>query len=186
MGTLTEEQQIARKEYGRQWYLDNQERIRAKRIARYETDRDAERTRNNAYYERNKDTICEAVARYKDANPELIAKRKAEYVKAHPDKHNARNRKWARANPDKINTRTARRRAMKLKATPVWADEFILSEAYHLAQLRREATRIEWHVDHIVPLQSRLVCGLHTHHNIQVIPGKENISKNNRHWPDMP
>lgn len=44
----------------------------------------------------------------------------------------------------------------------------------------------QWHVDHIVPLTSQIVCGLHSHTNIRVIPGAENISKNNRIWEDMP
>ena len=44
----------------------------------------------------------------------------------------------------------------------------------------------KWEVDHIVPLQSKLVCGLHVHNNLQVITALENIKKHNKVWPDMP
>jgi hypothetical protein len=44
---------------------------------------------------------------------------------------------------------------------------------------------VEYHVDHIVPLTSDLVCGLHCEANLQIAVGKDNIAKNNRWWPDM-
>jgi hypothetical protein len=79
----------------------------------------------------------------------------------------------------------AKRRAAKFNATPTWANEFFIEEAYSLAQLRTKMFGFTWHVDHIVPLNGRTVCGLHTHDNLQVIPGAENLRKGNRTWPQM-
>jgi hypothetical protein len=73
-----------------------------------------------------------------------------------------------------------------LKATPAWANKFFITEAYHLAKLREKICGGKWHVDHIVPLKSAIVCGLHVENNLRVIPGAENSVKGNRHWPDMP
>jgi hypothetical protein len=80
----------------------------------------------------------------------------------------------------------ARRRAAQLRATPAWANYFFLEEAYDLARRRTERTGFSWHVDHIVPLQGKTVCGLHVENNLQVIPGSINRSKGNRVWPYMP
>lgn len=94
--------------------------------------------------------------------------------------------RWLQKNPDKAAMKKADRRSKKLQATPAWANRFFMSEAYHLAQLRTKATGIAWAVDHIVPLNSRYVCGLHVEHNLAVIPARANSSKGNRYWPDMP
>lgn len=93
---------------------------------------------------------------------------------------------WAKANPHRARAKYKAYMTRKRQAMPGWANEFFIEEAYHLAQLRGKATGFPWHVDHIVPLQSEIVCGLHSHDNLQVIPGVVNISKGNRYWPDMP
>lgn len=93
---------------------------------------------------------------------------------------------WRKDNRAKAAHYSAKARAAKLRATPAWANHFFIEEAYDLAQRRTSATGIEWQVDHIVPLQSELVCGLHTHENLQVIPARVNRSKQNRVWPGMP
>lgn len=41
-------------------------------------------------------------------------------------------------------------------------------------------------VDHIVPITSDIVCGLHCVDNFQLLTRQENASKSNKHWPDMP
>ena len=111
---------------------------------------------------------------------------KAVWRKANPEVEKARTKAWQKANPHYSCAYVGRRRAAKLKATPVWANDFFIEEAYELAQRRSRLTGIKWEVDHIVPLKSRLVCGLHAYTNIRVIPKDVNRAKGNRYWPDMP
>lgn len=100
--------------------------------------------------------------------------------------HRKMSLRWRRSNPDVLAAARVRRRADETKATPSWAVPFFIREAYALANLRTKMFGFAWHVDHIVPLRSKLVCGLHTEANLQVIPGAINMAKSNSFWPHKP
>jgi hypothetical protein len=78
------------------------------------------------------------------------------------------------------------RRVKTQMATPPWANLDAIRTVYDLAAKMESLTGQRYHVDHIVPLNSRTVSGLHVHHNLQVLPAVDNLRKGNRHWPDMP
>lgn len=93
------------------------------------------------------------------------------------------NRIYQIKNRGKINSIISKRRAIKLKATPLWltSEHFKEIENFYVqAQNLKLLTGLQYHVDHIVPLQGKNVCGLHVPWNLQVIPAKENMSKSNR------
>jgi hypothetical protein len=142
----------------------------------------------------NKDSIKERMSEYRIVNKSKIAaQRKSynednkdkiiEYQQANKEKINARSALWQRVNKDKVNAKTAKRRAVRLQATPLWltTEDFAqIQELYTCAQMFKLYTGEEYHVDHIVPLQGKNVCGLHVPWNLQVIPAKENRSKSNK------
>ena|SRR5208282_743993 len=97
-----------------------------------------------------------------------------------------RDKEFSKRFPEKENAKTARYRALKKQAVPKWSNKQYIDDMYMLAQLVSEFTGEQYHVDHIVPLRSRVVCGLHVEHNLQVISAALNQKKNNRVWPDMP
>jgi len=70
------------------------------------------------------------------------------------------------------------------QAWPVWcADHPGFKSIYGWARRRRRCGE-DVHVDHIVPICSDEVCGLHVPWNLTVIGARENMQKSNRYWPD--
>ena len=112
---------------------------------------------------------------------EETRKRKREYLKANRDI----SRRWAQENRDALRAAYARRRAVKLNACPPWADMDAIKAIYAKAKALTEKTGIVHHVDHIIPLQGEMICGLHVHQNLQVLTAFENQSKGNRLRADL-
>jgi hypothetical protein len=112
------------------------------------------------------------------------------YFDNNKEKCRSANKRWQSENPAKyraaMNHLSRKRKAAKSKATPKWADMEAIREMYRESAFLTDITGSPYHVDHIVPLVSRLVCGLHCEANLRVIPGAENQAKSNRWWPDMP
>lgn len=94
--------------------------------------------------------------------------------------------RWRTSNIQLIRYRYSQRRSLKLQRTPLWSNSGEILEFYITAEGLGMITGVHYEVDHIVPLQSHLVCGLHCEANLQVLQRSENRSKSNRYWPDMP
>tara|TARA_R110002096_G_scaffold162983_1_gene330293 strand:+ start:1016 stop:1471 length:456 start_codon:yes stop_codon:yes gene_type:complete len=138
----------------RELYQINKDKIRARQKAYYEATKDSRKAKSMEYYNNNKEEV------------------------------QAKNRiygsQWKKDNKDKVNAATARRRAARLSATPPWLSEEELKEVdtfYMISQWYSE----DMHVDHIIPLQGKGVCGLHVPWNLQVIPALDNLVKGNVH-----
>jgi hypothetical protein len=130
----------------------------------------------------------EQCARYAAKTPDrkrADMERISSWVKRNPEKY-LRYAKVTRArNPEQYRLRVQLRRRRHQTATPAWASKTAIRAIYAEASARSKSG-VPYEVDHIVPLISHLVCGLHCEANLQVIPMLENKRKNNRSWPDMP
>ena len=121
--------------------------------------------RKNEWYEANKEQVIQAAA----TRPLEV---KRVYQKAWKE----RNTVWVRADTK------ARRRKHRL-ATPIWLTQQQKSEIrqlYQIAITMTKTTGEQYVVDHIVPLRSEVVCGLHVPWNLRVIPRQENLLKSNK------
>ena len=94
-------------------------------------------------------------------------------------KANKNNQQYKKTDGGKIvNLRYKRmRRAAHRKARPLWACRTAIDGIYS------EAAEKGLVVDHIVPLRSPFVCGLHTQENLRLCDKETNQVKGNRWWP---
>lgn len=82
--------------------------------------------------------------------------------------------------PEKSRQRAGARRTRESIATPPWLDteeRWLIQEAKKIAAIRSRVTGVRWHIDHIIPLGGKNVCGLNVPWNIRVVTAKENWQK---------
>ena len=145
-----------RKERKRNWYLANAESQRQKG-----------KEYHKSYYPKNK---------------EKISARTIDWQRNNKDKYAEKKRRWYEKNKDKSFAKSAKYRASKRNACPTWLNDQMKKEIesfYAKAHKISIETGVAHEVDHIVPLTSEIVCGLHVPWNLQVITRFDNRSKRN-------
>lgn len=159
-----------KREYDKKYYHSlsiekkQKERERLRAISRKKYWSDPEKYRKKAR-ERRIDNIeyeRKRLADWKERNPNWASEyRQRQYVK------------------ETSRIIAANRRSKLRNAIPRWADLDKISEIY-------KSCPDGYHVDHIIPLVSKIVCGLHCESNLRHLPALDNLRKNNKIWPDMP
>jgi len=117
------------------------------------------------YYKRNREAVIARAAARPAAEKRVT--QKAWKVK---------NVIWVRAD-------TKNRRRKHRQATPLWltrSQKAQMRELYKIAITMTKITGVQYVVDHIDPLRSEVLCGLHVPWNLQVITQAENLAKSNK------
>lgn len=125
------------------------------------------------YYLKNKERINERDKLYRLNNKEKRKETARLYLLKNKQKRKETVKLYNLKNRLFINFLTAKRRAAKLKATPKFANLKKIKEIYKNCPKG-------YHVDHIIPLQGKNVCGLHVEWNLQYLTPSDNCSKSNK------
>lgn len=125
---------------------------------------------------------------WEEKNKDLV---KAYQAKSEENRKNSQSRKdWKkdyRKQPHVracLNASYAKRRAAKIQRTPKWLTEQdlkVIKGFYSIAQMLSKVNNEEWHVDHKIPLQGKMVSGLHVPSNLQLMRGIDNETKRNEY-----
>ena len=137
---------------------------RAEYFRQYNSREDV-KDRKNDWYVANRDKVIQTAA----TRPKAVLR---EYRNA-----------WKRNNLLQIRADTKARRRKHRQATPKWLTRKQKSEIrqlYQIAITMTKTTGEQYVVDHIVPLRSEFVCGLHVPWNLRVITQEENLKKSNQ------
>lgn len=145
--------------------------VKAKNAARVAADPEKNKRQVYEWNIKNIERRREIARSYANRNPEKMAERSA---------------KWQKENPGRVAAKTNAYEAAKIRAIPSWANLQKISEIYDEASMLAKETGIDYHVDHVIPLRGKTVCGLHCEANLMILEAIKNRSKGNRHWPDMP
>lgn len=162
------------------------ERYNAAQRARYAANPEPFNAITRAWQKANPERVRASQNAWNAANPERLQARRAAWKEANSERISEVNAAYVEANRERLVASCAARRAAKRNACPAWADHEKIVAVYALAQQMTKDTGILHSVDHMVPLKSKLVCGLHVEHNLEVLTLADNSGKCNHWWPDMP
>ena len=122
--------------------------------------------------EEGKAWVIDGSRRYQNNNREKCRERNRDWSARNKEMVSARMKKWRKENSRICAFYASLRKARILQATPKWADLDDIRTIY-------KSCPSGFHVDHIIPLVSEKVCGLHVPDNLRCIPAHENLRKGN-------
>jgi hypothetical protein len=145
--------------------------------------RDSRLAKMAEYRINKRDSVLEGKKRYYRENKDKCREMNKSWSAKNRDVINNLHKKWYKNNKHKALANTRIFQTKRRQAMPKWLtkdDKWLIEQAYELSALRTKIFGFKWHVDHIIPLSNKLVCGLHVIENLQVIPASENLSKTNK------
>lgn len=131
----------------------------------------------NPSYKRN---AKKRASDWQKENVELVNATSQRYRDRNKEKRKEITKRWRDKNKVLTCFLANKRRAQKLKAMPRWFEKQEVKALYEKAARLTVETGVPHHVDHIVPLQSEVVCRLHCLANLQILTATDNFAKSNR------
>lgn len=162
-----------------------------------EANREAARERNRRWSAENRSKISEKGRRWRQRQRDLerdglLPPERLRKLRASRRRAVARVKQWQHENYGRRRlyslqweAKHGRRHGRGLHR-PAWADKGKIAAIYAESKRLTRETGRPHHVDHVVPLNNKLVSGLHVEFNLVVAKARANMVKGNRFWPDMP
>jgi hypothetical protein len=178
----------------RKWRAENREHF----LSSQKEYREANKGHAKEYREKNKERDSVTQRNWRTKNKEHKKQVHLKWLAANKDRKIAYIKEWHKKNPDRKrhyskrydslnratrNNALAKRRSMQKDACPAWLtaiQKAQIREFYDIAIARSFQTGIQYHVDHIHPLQGENFRGLHVPWNLQIITANENLAKCNK------
>ena len=152
---------------------NNPEKLKAYNKKAYDKNIEKIKLYNKEFYKAHVEKMYAKNKAYREANREKVYAYNKKYKENNPEKIKAWQKEYRENNRGIFTAIQAKRRARNLQATPTWVNLEAIKNIY--VQCPEG-----YHVDHIVPLQGKNVCGFHVENNLQYLKAKENIRKGNR------
>jgi hypothetical protein len=169
-----------KKKYNAAWRETHRNEVKAYAAAYRKANPDMFKASSVAYYKANSDRLKANAITWSKANPEKAKEYNITWYKANSNKLKADAITWRKTNPDKRTGYAAKQNAAKKQRVPAWADHDKINEWYELAAFATEVFETPIEVDHIVPLNGKLVSGLHVDYNMQLLTSEANNKKHNK------
>ena len=152
---------------------NNPEKLKAYNKKAYNKNIEKIKLYNKEFYKAHVEKMYAKNKAYREANREKVYAYNKKYKENNPEKIKDWQKKYRENNRGVFTAIQAKRRARNLQATPAWVNLEAIKEIY--TQCPKG-----YHVDHIVPMQGKNVCGFHVENNLQYLKANENIRKGNR------
>ncbi len=172
----------------KEWAKNNPDKIAAntKRYSNTKTAIELRKNRDKRYRESGikvqsrQDAIADWHRRDYKNNPDKRKRQSKKWRDLNKLQVSHTSKKWRKNNPERAALWSTRRVGYLKIATPTWVCLEQIKQIYLERDRITNETGIIHHVDHIIPIQHKQVCGLNVPWNLQIIPAFDNLSKGNR------
>lgn len=165
------------------WYYNNSEKVKERKVKYRKNNREYVLQRDRDRYYNDREYVLAQRKEYYQNNKRNIIEKVSEWRKENKEKTKIYGKKNYENYKPKYLAKTAKRKAIKIGATPSWLSEINLAQIqwfYAASKMMTDTTGIPHHVDHIHPIQGSGFIGLHVPWNLRVIKAEENLSKGNK------